>query len=278
MLRADAGQVLDRLRRVVFDGLAVRVQPLGIARHILFVIQPFFQQHIAESVHQRHIAAVVELQVLVGDARGFDFARVANNDFRAVLFGFQHAARHDRVRIGAVVAEDQQAFGVFDIADGVTHRAVAERLLKTCDRRPVADAGAAVDVIGVNHRAGEFLHHVVGFVAGAARGAGSHDGARAILLFNGRQTLCGVADRLFPGDGFERAAFLVADHRLGEARRQQLGVIKEIPAVVAFKAELVLVGDAFGRLGTNDFVVIHDELEFAARTAVRTDAGDFFHQ
>ncbi len=51
-------------------------------------------------------------------------------------------------------------------------------------RRAVADAGAAVDVIGVQHRAGELLHHIVGFVAGAARGAGGHDGARAMLLFD----------------------------------------------------------------------------------------------
>ncbi len=270
--------MLDRFRRVIFYRLAVRFQPFGVARHILFVIQRFFEQHIAKGVHQRHVAAVIDLQMLIGDARGFDFARIAHNHLRAVFFGFQYATRHDRVRIGAVIAKHQQAFGVFNIADGVAHRAVAQRLLKPRHRRTVTDARATVDVIGVEHRAGELLHHVVGFIAGAARRAGGHDSARAVLLFNRRQTLCGIAYRLLPGDRLKRAAFLVADHGLGEARRQKLGVVKEIPAVIAFQAELVLVGDAFGGLGANDFVVIHDELEFATRTTVRTDAGDFFHQ
>ncbi len=217
--------MLDGFRRVIFYGLAVGVEPFGVARHILFVIQSFFKQHIAKGIDQRHIAAVIDLQMLIGDTRGFDFARITDNHLRAVFFGFQHATRHDRVRIGTVIAKHQQTFGVFNIANGVAHRAVAERLLKTRHRRPVTDARAAVDIIGVEHCAGEFLHHVVGFVAGAAGRAGGHDGARAILLFDGREALCGIANGLIPGDHLECAAFLVADHRLGEARRKQLGIV-----------------------------------------------------
>ncbi|MNC33558.1 hypothetical protein D3C75_819540 [compost metagenome] len=106
--------------------------------------------------------------MLVGNARGFDTAWVADDNLRAFLFGLQHPASHDRMRIGTVVTDDQQAFGVFDIANRVAHRAVAQRGLQTRYRRAMTDAGAAVDVVGADDRTGKLLHHVVGFVAGAA--------------------------------------------------------------------------------------------------------------
>lgn len=69
----------------------------------------------------------------------------------------------------------------------------------------------------------------------------------------------GVADGFIPGDGHKFAAFLVADHWLGEARRQQPGVVEKIPAVIAFQAQLILVGDALRALRTNDFIVVDNE-------------------
>ena len=105
----------------------------------------------------------------IGDAGGFDTARVADDDFRPVFASFNHPAGDDRVGVGAVIAKDQQAFRVFDIANRVAHRAVTERQLKPGYRRAVADAGAAVDVVGVEHAAGEFLYHIVGFIPGTAR-------------------------------------------------------------------------------------------------------------
>ena len=107
--------------------------------------------------------------MLVGDARGFNTTRIADDNFGPFVFRFNHATRHYRVRVRAVVAKDQQAAGVFDIADAVAHRAVAQHILKPGHRWAMTDARTAVDVIGVQHAAGEFLHHVVSFIAGAAR-------------------------------------------------------------------------------------------------------------
>ena len=214
----------------------------------------------------------------VGNARGFNAPRIADDDFGAVFPGFDHPAGDDWMGVGAVVAKDQQAFRVFDVADRVAHRPVAQRLLQPGDRGAVADAGAAVDVIGVQHRAGELLHHIVGFVAGAARGAGGHDGARAMLLFDLPELAGGIANRLLPADRREGAAFLVADHRLFETGRQELRIVKKIPAVVAFQAQLVLVGDAVGGFRANDFIVVDNQFKFATRPAVGAHARDFFHQ
>lgn len=63
-----------------------------------------------KGIDQRHIAAVFQLQMLIGNAGGFNTSRIANNDFCAILTGFQHAPGSDGVRICAVVAKYQQAF------------------------------------------------------------------------------------------------------------------------------------------------------------------------
>ncbi len=88
----------------------------------------------------------------------------------------------------------------------------------------------------------------------------------------------GIANRLLPADRREGAAFLVADHRLFKTGRQELRIVKKIPAVVAFQAQLVLVGDAVGGLRANDFIVVDNQFKFATRPAVGAHARDFFHQ
>ena len=99
----------------------------------------------------------------------------------------------------------------------------------------MTDARAAVHVVGVQHRAGKLLHHVVGFIAGAARGAGGHDRPRPVLRFNAAEPVGGVADRLFPGNGGEGFAFAVADHGLGKAGGEKTGIVEEVPAVKPFQ-------------------------------------------
>ncbi len=94
---ADAGNLLDVFRGVPADRFAQHVQPLGVAGHVVGVIEVFVQQGVDEGVHQRHVAAVVDLQMPVGNARGFDFARIADDHPRAVLFRFDHPAGDDRV-------------------------------------------------------------------------------------------------------------------------------------------------------------------------------------
>ena len=74
------------------------------------VIQIFFQQDVSEGVDQRHVAAVIELQMAIGDAGGFDTTRVADDDFCPVFAGLNHPAGDDWVGVGAVIAKDQQAF------------------------------------------------------------------------------------------------------------------------------------------------------------------------
>ena len=105
-----AGQMFDLLWRVLFHRLPVGLKPLREACDVVFVVQLLFQQHIAKGVNQCHIAAVFQLQMLVGNAGCFNPTRIADDNFRTVLTGFQHAAGDYWMGIGAVVSENQQAF------------------------------------------------------------------------------------------------------------------------------------------------------------------------
>ena len=106
----NAGEVFNPLWGILFDRLPIGFKPFSKACDVVFVVQLLFQQHIAKSVDQRHVTAVFQLQMLVGNARRFDAARIADDDFCTVFPGFQHATGDDRVGVCAVVAKYQQTF------------------------------------------------------------------------------------------------------------------------------------------------------------------------
>ena len=99
-----------------------------------------------------------------------------------------------------------------------------------------------------------------------------------MLLLYFTQFFRRIADSFIPAYRGEFAAFLIANHRLLQTRRQQLGIVEKIPAVIAFKAQLILVGDAISGFGSDNFIVFDDQLKFATGPAIRANARDFFHQ
>ncbi|ABV14878.1 hypothetical protein CKO_03802 [Citrobacter koseri ATCC BAA-895] len=135
--------------------------------------------------------------------------------------------------------------------------------MQTCNRWAVSDASAAVNVIGTNNGAREFLHYIVGFVTCAARRTGRLDGVRAILRFDGAQAIGDVVQRFIPGNGFQFAATLATDHRGFQARGQDLGIVNKIPAIVALQTQSTLIGFPLRRLCPDDFAVIDHQVDFA---------------
>lgn len=136
---------------------------------------------------------------------------------------------------------------------------------------------AVIDVVRPKHSAGKFLHHIVGFIAGATGRAGGHDGVRAIFRLDGSQAAAGELNGFVPGDGFELATALAADHRALETGGQQVGVVQEIPTVIALEAELPLVGPAVGAFGPHHLVVFNQQVDLATGAAIGAHGNDFFH-
>ena len=253
------------------------LEALRVVGDVFLVVEVFVDQHVGEGVDQSHVGAVLQRQPLVGDAGGLDLAGIADDDLGALLLGLEDAAGDDRVTVGGVVAEAEDAVGVLDLTDRVGHGAVAEGHHQARDRGAVADAGAAVDVVGADDGAGELLGDVVRFVAGAARRPGQHDRIGAVFLLDLRQFAGGEGDRLVPGHGLEGGVARAADHRALQTRRQDLGVVDEVPAVPTLQAQFALVGDAVERLGADDLVVFDEERELAARSTIGADGNVLFH-
>lgn len=164
LLCADAGYRFNGLWRIAFDNFTILFKAFRAAGHKRLVVQILLNNDVPHRIQQRDVRAVFQCNVHIRNARGFNFARIADDDFRPVLFGANNMVRDDRVRIRRVIAENKHQIGVVYLVDGITHCAVTDRLVQTCNRWAVSDASAAVDVIGSNNGACEFLHHIVGFI------------------------------------------------------------------------------------------------------------------
>jgi hypothetical protein len=112
---ADPGDLFHRLRRIAFNDFAILLEAFGTAGDEGFIVQILFNNHVANGVEQRDIRAVLQRNVHIGDARGFNFARVADDNFRPVAFSVNDVIRHDRVGIRRVVAEDKHQIGVINL-------------------------------------------------------------------------------------------------------------------------------------------------------------------
>ena len=97
LLSADAGNLFHRLRRIAFDDFAILFEALGTAGDEGFIVEILFDNDMPDGVEQRDVRAVFQRNVHIGDARGFDFTRIADDDFRPIAFGVNHVIRHNRV-------------------------------------------------------------------------------------------------------------------------------------------------------------------------------------
>jgi len=276
-LRVDARDVLDGFRRVLLDNLPPLVVTGGVGLDERAVFQALVDDDVGERVHERKVAAVLDRHVDVGDARGLDEARVGDDDLGALLFRLDDAAGDDRVRGARVVAEQEDAVRVLHVRDGHAHGAGTDGVDQADDRRAVARARAVVDVVGAHAGAGELLHHEVRLVAGAAGRARQHDGIRAVLGLDLHEALRCEVKSFVPAHALELGTLMTTDHRVKDARRQDLGVVDEIVAAHALEAKLALVRHAVQALGADDPTVLNQEVELAASSAVRTYSHMLFH-
>ena len=133
-----------------------------------------------------------------------------------------------------------------------------------------------INVVGLKHRAREFLQQVVLFVGSVVRA--DHTDRRAALRFEYLLESSGRgAQRVFPCGRFQLACF-VANERL----RKTVGALHEIESEAALGAEKVTVDAAFvAVVGANDLRSVvglaYAERDLAAVRAMGADGGDVVH-
>src|SRR2546429_5144937 len=106
----------------------------------------------------------------------------------------------DRMRLARVRAPKQDHVGLFDFAVRARPAARSEHCRQTDDARRVSSPVATVDVVRANHRAHEFLGHIVQFVGGL-RAAEHAKCARPALFHLRAESICHTVQRLVPTRG-----------------------------------------------------------------------------
>ena len=234
------------------------------------ICQIFGDDRIGECVQERDVRAVLLRKVHIGDARRFDDARVGDDESRPPFLRLHDAARNDRMAGRGVVADKKDTIGFLEQGDAHAHGTRSNRFHEPDDRSRVAGAGAVVDVVRAQARPHEFLHDEVRFVARSTRRAGEHDRFGTVLVNDALEALSGEVECLVPAHAFELGTLFATDHRMGKARRQNLGIVDEVVAVQALQAELSSVRHAVGRLCLDDIAVFYHQVHLATRPAVRT--------
>ena len=159
--------------------------------------------------------------------------------------------------LGGIAADQQEHFRVLNFVERVRRRAAAEDRGQPGHRRAVANPGAVVDVVRAHNQAHELLEYVI-LLVGAPAGRDAHDGRRAVLLLDGRQSighqLEGFVPRGLAKAGKSRAARGILDQRRGEP----VGMVHEVEGHSSFHAQIGLVeGFAAGRFDADDPAVGH---------------------
>ena len=267
----DAGDAFDGGRIVLFHHFPHRVIALGLLGDEILVLKSLADDHVDHAIDPGDVAAVVLTQPAMGKGHQIDLARIDDDELGLVE---QHRAfdvgGDDRMGLGGVRAGDEDDLGVFQLGDGIRHRARTQGGGQTGNGRGVAQAGAMVDVVGAHHRTHEFLKKIILFI-GDARRSQAGKGIGAMLFADLAKAGRGVGDGLLPFHFNQHALF--ADHRLFEAVWTRC----EIQAKAALDAGLAEIGHLVSALDLDQGVVtlavrpagLEVQIELAADAAIR---------
>ena len=191
----------DPLREVGTDEGPEVVEPVDPLAEEGLVGEALVEDRGRDGVEERHVRAGPRLQVHVGVLGELDAPRVDDDESRTSERGLLDPGADDRVVLGRVRAADEDRLARSMSSNELVAAPVPSIGFSADRARRVADAGAAVDVVGPEHDARELLDEVVVLVGGPGR-AEHADRVRPVA---GRR--CAGARRrrgpisLVPGDG-----------------------------------------------------------------------------
>src|SRR5689334_1242024 len=157
------------------------------------------------------------------------YARIDDNQLRALAQTTLHLRAEDRVAIRRVGADDHDDVRVFNRIERLGARGLTDGVLQAIARWRMADACASIDVIRTERGTDHFLHEEGLLVRAAGRGD-SADRLAAILFLDAADLARCVVDRRLPGHFLPLVGDLLADHRLRDAIRVS-GVPEGKPAL-----------------------------------------------
>ena len=75
-------------------------------------------KQLAKALRNATLQTVLDRKVDIGDTRSFDMARVGDDDLATLFFGSHDTPCDDGVRIGRVIAEEENAARILHTGDG----------------------------------------------------------------------------------------------------------------------------------------------------------------
>ena len=147
------------------DEIADLVEVMRVFGDEALVDPAAFYQHVQNAVCQRAVAARPHGQEQVGRARERSYARVNDDDFRAVVPGAPDMVGENRETFGDIGAGDEQRSGERDVTPGIGRAVNPKNFLGSGSRGNHAQPAVVVD-IGSLDRHSRKLAHQVGFFIG----------------------------------------------------------------------------------------------------------------
>ncbi len=195
-----------------FQGFDVAFKVFGAVTDEAVVGESFFDDDVGHSLEDGDVGAGVLTQPEGGEVGHADLARVDDDEFGSVLaHRFFEEVGDDGVGFGGIGAGDDEGVEVFHFGDGIGHGAGADGELEAGDGTRVAEAGAVVDVVGVQEGAHEFLEDVGVFVGGFGAGVGGYR-ITAVRFDDAHEFIGDEVEGFVPGgfapDGCGGASFL----------------------------------------------------------------------
>ena len=148
-LGRDAAQGRHGLGRVVGEVGRQALEALGVGLDVLGVVEALGHDHVHDRVEHGHVAAGLELQHPGGVALHGLAARVHDHQPGALLGRLLEVGGGDRVVLGRVGADDHDQIGMERVGEGGGDGTGADALHQRRHRGGVAEAGAVVDIVGV---------------------------------------------------------------------------------------------------------------------------------
>ena len=244
--RVDAADRRHLLRREGLDMRLQRLEPLGVASDIVWVVEPLGDDRVHHRIEESHVGAGLELQH-VGRVPAERLAARVHDDQGLARLGrvLEERRRHGVIHRGVGADDDDRVrVGAFEERRG--HGARVDGLHQRGDRGGMTKPGAVIDVVGAEACPHQLLEQI-GLLVRALGRAEPGERLASMRIADAREPGRGGVQRLLPARLAEQrervgriqarevvlADPLAADHR----RRDALRVVHVVEAEPSLDAQ-----------------------------------------
>ena len=86
---------------------------------------------------------------------------ICHDELGPFFLGSENTPCNQRMARRCIGPDDENAPGIFDLANRICHRPASESGGQTCHRGRMSETGAVINVVGADHRSGEFLCQII---------------------------------------------------------------------------------------------------------------------